>query len=501
MESRRSEEEGEQEQSGDGHDVCMVIGSDVSRKRVWQLNSRSLCVVDNICITQTSQPDVTPLGHSLSPSSILTRFSARSPLCKAVSHTLTPYNETSSSRAASEFGGCAHLQEKLVHCAHGSGLQHTPDDVKCPSLQRGGDIQAFASMQDVEIWEETSVIVPDYPYQRNIYHYLNMATLTAWTIAHLPTVMQMSNRTSPHMPVTTIHVIFRGARTSAVWQSGILVALFTYISRTQNVRIVPIYMTRDEDPLTTICTRSAVLLGRRGHMNVWPFGNDTRVSSSGSYIGRQAVWTRQAVYEAADVNGVFVDDSHTTMHAPGAEILYARRTYSDARGISRDGLKRRFTESDESWLVSTLAHTARTYNMSFRTVTSHASTPFHEQVCTYEDAGVVVGIHGANMVNCAWMRPFASVVEIFPGGVESRCYVAGMNSGLLYRGVHVAGERCGGACGRRLRASLVDISAVEVRREIEVAVRQAVESVVRLRRSGKDGVAVREVDGGWEIVR
>lgn len=197
----------------------------------------------------------------------------------------------------------------------------------------------------------------------------------------------------------------------------------------------------NDNPLT--CARSAVLLGRRGTVNLWPFANGSAVSERGDAVPREAVLMRRAVYDEFGIA------SRLPMEMPAAEMstttrrtfdlpplvmLYARRNgrKDPVEGQAIRGTTRRFSDADERWVRQMLREEGSKAGVVVRETQVRGTEGFGGQVRTFEQAGLVVGIHGANLMNAMFARPFSGLVEIFPGGAVLKCYIAGANSGLAY---------------------------------------------------------------------
>jgi capsular polysaccharide biosynthesis protein len=45
------------------------------------------------------------------------------------------------------------------------------------------------------------------------------------------------------------------------------------------------------------------------------------------------------------------------------------------------------------------------------------------QVKLYNDAGVLIGVHGAGFINCMFMRQGSAVIEVFPYHVKHTLYM------------------------------------------------------------------------------
>lgn len=450
-------------------DRCYIIGSDPARLEPFPLNARSLCVTSSICVSRTSS------------TSRYVRAGNRTSACGVLSTGLSDRGASAAARAEYRFGGCRALQRALVTCAHGSGLgMNRP---ACPA-----EATLSAAEMGREHWDEgVTVLVPEYPFEANIYHYGNMVAWVAYVKAR---ARQLAGE-------GRVRVVFQGPRSRLEWQQGLLKAVLG-----DDVEFV-----REGDEEWR-CMRKAVVLGMRGHVNVWPFGNDSAVATDGRSVPGEALRVREAAYRAAGVDGVF---DGMRVRLPPRRVGYARRVGAAevgdgklAANVAVRGTERRFSEEEERWFVDMVQEECAAGDVEFTTFTTR-DEGFEEQVGNAAGLGAMVGIHGANLVNGMFVRAFGAVVEVVPGGVGSLCYVGGMNSGLAYWRLEGEGEevKCDKReieCRLRLRQRVVEIGAG--RERLRGMVRAAVEHLNELWRRFPDGAApvTRDnVEDRWHI--
>lgn len=169
------------------------------------------------------------------------------------------------------------------------------------------------------------------------------------------------------------------------------------------------------------CWDTAVVLGLNRDHNAWPFVNGTEVDDSGWSVGKEALWMRDAVYTHAGLPGVWEKEGWVRV-GKQAVIGYARR---EGAGINAG---RVFEQEEEEWFVNMLTEEAAKENVQVEIWKEEAE--WKEQVRRAERADVIIGIHGANLVNAWWVRPFGGIVEIMPEKYWSECYTGGGNAGL-----------------------------------------------------------------------
>lgn len=371
-------------------------------------------------------------------------------------------------------------------------------------------------------------MVPQYPYTGNIYHFSNVATLITDVATHLTTILAHYGTHKLRPPdARTRHpltVLFHSMPNRNEWQSSLLSALIrTRLARSAPAaRVDVLYAPKLE--VSRICLHNPILLGRRGHVNVWPFPNASVVPSDASSVPAASVRFRQDVYSAFDIEPAPLrhsldapaggDGNVVYLSLPPRVLGYSRRPGRAAvvgGNVHAAGTVRRFSEKDEMWIEQVLHDEARRMGFELRLFTVMANMSLEEQVRMFSELGVVVGIHGANLVNSIFMRPLSAMVEIFPAKTESPCYYAGSNSGLAYFGhkaIEQASPQESGClasekrCWLLPRQRLVKIGSEADREAIRNKLRAAMQHVARLHEAHAKGVAVRydEGDGVYRVV-
>lgn len=169
---------------------------------------------------------------------------------------------------------------------------------------------------------------------------------------------------------------------------------------------------------------------------------------------------------------------------------------------------RRFSDADEHWFVDMLQAMAKKYGLSYEVLQPSGKTPFAEQVAMYKNSGVIVGIHGANLMNVVFAPAFATIVEV--GNTPVQCYISGGNSGLaymMYQTVHEASAEeswCpkhgveGDNCEKYINWRRVMVSTEHDRSELTKDVGLAIDYLLKLHREFKhlQGIPV-----GYDSVR
>lgn len=189
-----------------------------------------------------------------------------------------------------------------------------------------------------------------------------------------------------------------------------------------------------------LCANNAIIPGPRSALDDWPFfPSQPSLSTESILVSPLALSFRRAAYEYARIpsflNNFVYNSKVSKSDIPRMQIMYAKR------GGRWQG-RRTLTSGDEIWLNNTL----HSQGMEVKTVivNDYKSITFAEQVRAFQNSGMVVGVHGANLVNAMFVPPFGALVEIVPRGGDGdvqwrRCYEGGMNSGLRHWRV-LAGE-------------------------------------------------------------
>lgn len=160
---------------------------------------------------------------------------------------------------------------------------------------------------------------------------------------------------------------------------------------------------------------------------------------------------------------------------------------------------RMFGKADAAWFEGMLRNETRIGGVGLRVFETSSGESLREQVENVVQVGFMVGIHGANLVNSMFMRPFGGLMEVQPFGTTSLCYVSGGNSGLAYFR-HVASKAasaeesgCGKnnfECETKMRNRMVKISDERDRKAIREYVQKGIQHLLYLHNTFPDGIPV-----------
>lgn len=522
------------------HDVCLLVGRDPSAPgALWRLNSRSLCVTSPICIPTSSRDPVLHSSH----------FERSS--CRVVTpalHSLPPPFDNPAN-ADPLFPSCADTHHAFALCPlpNVSHVKASPCLSRQPTehveLKRTMDIARSRNLS----LDGITIVVPRFPFSANIYHFSSTVTAVLQSANSLDTLIAhygADKLRPPHSQrAAPLNVLFLTQRRKHLpWQSGMMDILVRSpaLSRAVPQGLRVFYITEVDAPY--ICARNPILLGQRGHVNVWPFSNSTAVSWDGSAVPRDAVQFRDAVYNVVgitprvyrratgDDNDDNASGSDENNHEGGASkdeegIHYMpppplRLTYAQREGRSTvvgqgthaAGSVRRFSDEDEAWFYNMLRNETSAADIDLEVFTPTASASLEEQIRHVERIGFLVGIHGANLANCIFMRPLSAIFEIFPANLYSSCYLAGSNSGMAYfmyeAEVEATPQESGCApdarrCWASTRQRMVKIGTDRDRKVIRDNVRKGIAHIVGLNRDFPSGVPVRydHLTGNYHVVR
>lgn len=407
---------------------CFLLGSqrEAGSSPGYSFNARSFCLTSGMCV-----------GTSLSeskPASVYFAAPLETTKCSNVSIT---FKETGIS------SDCLQLQS-LVHCAHGRFL--APDVTECPSVKSMAHIPA--SNLTVARWlPGIVVVVPNFAHVHNIFHFSFILGTLSHLVSALPSLWKLYNQQCEKcigpLPVT---ILFRGKlpRDLGNWQAELLQAILDFRISKAGVDASVTALNEGSNHMRRelVCARSSLFIGNRSDINIWPFPSARYPNDGGTEVGVEAVGFRHAVYSAMEVNtslppmtsgALETSINQTVFDLPPLAVGYARRNLQPdaSNGMPQLGTKRRFSDSDELWFESMLREEAEVANMTYTRLQVSGKTAVAEQVRMFSGVGFVAGIHGANLMNAIFMKPFSAMLEVFPAR-NLPCYAAGANSGLAY---------------------------------------------------------------------
>lgn len=457
----------------------------------YPFNARSICLTSSICF-QPATPD--------RPSIFYASASLSETTCRNVTTVFdvlsdAPFN-------------CSRVQQR-VHCGHGRFVP--PRTPECP------ETRAMSSLSSDQLgaarWIDGIVFfVPAYPHMGNIFHFSFVAGAINHLVAYIPKVVRQWGGNDIQLPdPIPVTVMLRGGSLPSFggWQTGILNLIINNRLKPEGLRVSLATMNESVigDPERKLrskqltCAKSAVLLGTRSHINLWPFPGHSWPDLSGNSVPLESIVFRHAAYEAVGIQSILPHVTNVALEGPPLQAMSelpprvigysCRNFYPDPSKEQpyQQGTVRRFSDADEQWFVNMLKTVARTYNFSYVKLTTDNEMPFAEQVKLYAGVGVAAGIHGANLMNTMFMRPFAGLVEVFASGTPLQCYISGANSGLAYVGYDpirkASGEESGchpshPTCWVLSHARRVMIDSDEDRKALRTHVEEAVQRIIRL---------------------
>lgn len=443
---------------------------------LWQINSRTLCTFPYLCLNATTPNQ--PIVH-LPPSTSCALSVTPDLLTRPADHRLSEWE-----------GGCEDLRHRAL-CVLGQGSER--DAAVCPPLV---DLAPPSQKQQEEGEQKGEVVlfVPRYPYLGNIYHFLTVATGLVHVLDELPRLVEgMTGR--------VVRVVFRGWKIEAGWQRELLRVLLAGRANLSGVEYLG---------MQGGCWKGAVVvMGIRAHVNLWPFLNATDVPVDGMSVPKSAVRFKQRFYDEFGIGGKRIEDEgmeernqELVSELPPLMVGYSRRLgIEDSVGlrVHAGGTTRRFSKEDEEWFGGMLKEECERGGVGLKVFTITGEESLRDQVNNIVDVGFLVGIHGANLVNGVFVRPFGSLLEIQPNGSTSSCYIAGANSGLAYwkheTSVRATMEESGCEpddehCRTKLRQRLVKVGTEYDRAEIRRIVRLGINRLKWLHQRFSSGIPV-----------
>lgn len=430
-----------------------VVGSHAKSHQVFPFNARTMCMLRTVCITPRSNSTPHSILH-LEP--YVTEDNAT---CTSVTTDFSPIGSTENPET------CATLWH-MTRCAHGHHVRTNDNtSIECPRTQ-----SLYDASQQAHWLSGLTIIFPPYKYFSNIYHFSQAFLPAMHMTASLEKIFQTWRHSSPPQQ---LNLVFRSGfpQNYGVWQEALAKALIN--TRLRHLGYdVSINTTHEDDhfnaelglydPLSIreglpFCTHSAVLLGPLPSdtewafmggraVDEWPFikENGSVAYSSNGTVPVEAIVMRKAVYKFASIDTIISDEllsirdgsdapSETLLDLPPRRLVYSRRNKQrDPKpgGFIQKGTTRRFSDPDEEWFIGMLYYNAQKLNFSVGVAETPEGTRFGTQVKMYRKGGVIVGIHGANLMNAMFAPAFSVLVEI--AAHQLRCYIRGGNAGLGY---------------------------------------------------------------------
>lgn len=491
-------------------DVCLLVAADPEAPDLWRLNSRSLCITSPLCL---------PLHPSSSDNQVMHTSDFKASTCRLVTpefDALPPPLDDAQVIDSSSLS-CYAVHSRYMLCPIPNGSRGRPKK-GCVSKNPTPPKKMARLMDESRdaglLMEGITIIVPRYAYPGNIFHFSASLAMVSHVASNIETILshyghaklKPSNATSQF----PLNVVFFG-NVSQPWQKSfekiLLSGQMSYaVKRGLRVHYLP-HLKEMHGRESHVCVKNPISLGQRGHVNAWPFPNATSLRLDGSQVPRHAVHLKHDMYDKIGIlPAPLVEDAHGIQRIPVPPLVlgYSRRAGRGSvvgNGIHAAGAVRRFSDADEQWFGDMLVNETDAARIQLTTFITSGEEPFEDQVKNMAGIGFVVGIHGANLANNLFMRPFGMLFEIFPANMTSHCYVAGGNSGLAYMSHHAivpaSAEESGCGphepkCHLLTRQRMVKIGSDEDRINIRYKVRKGIRHIVRLNEAygDKGGVPV-----------
>lgn len=432
----------------------------------------------------------------------------------------------------SEFLSCPEAQRHMQLCPLPNGTHHLGQFPPCLPSDRASNQWVDAVMRDAieqeAIFDGITIIVPFYPYPANIYHFSAAIATVSHVASNIDTIISHfgPDRIRPvdARDALPLNILFtRRRRKDIPWANNLERALFEGRIASALPKGTKVSYLTDLASAGSkyACVRNPISMGQRGHVNAWPFANSSEINLDGSQVPRDSIGFRSDVYKYVGVdeppmhllNEREADSEKANqtfgkivgrVPVPPLVLGYSKRQGMNSTvgsGVHVAGTVRRFSEDDEEWFTEMLTYETKKVGVALKVFTPSPEEPFDLQVRRMVDVGFVVGIHGANLVNSLFMRPFGAFFEIFPANMKSMCYKAGANSGLKYLKhyavVEATPEESGcdtsnHRCFQITRQRMVKISTEKDREGIRQNVRSGLRHIIQLNNdySSQGGVPV-----------
>ncbi|CDF34943.1 unnamed protein product [Chondrus crispus] len=485
-------------------DSCHLIGINPAAKELWQFSTRSLCLSSSICLN-AGYP-----GGALYHASSLS-----STKCHVDNQDFSATNVKWPSLLNSTQHTCSDFQYGFVYCAHGTDLRRALP--VCPKVRP----LSISVLQTARWYEDISILIPDYAYSRNMYHFANPVLDLVRVVEHLEVLLDRWGKENVRGPgglpyfksrtarVKQLRLFFQGSKSIPLahrWKREFMLMLIQDRMEQRGLNVTLYFLPDIDDQSGHLCFRNALIMGRRGHYDVWPFPNSTEVPLDGFSVPEEAVSLKRTVYKNLDIRTRLPSAHHqqaktAVSEVPPLTVAYAKREGKPSSdGHYKAGAMRKFFDDDEKWFADMLKNETDAAGAKLVVISASSAQNLTTQVKDIFQAGFIVGIHGANLVNSMFMLPFGVLMEIFPNSVDHKCYMAGSNSGLKYLSFE-ASEQAGvvesgcyykdSFCKSDPRQRRVKLGAIADRTMVRELFKEGIQHLLQLRRRFPDGIPVR----------
>lgn len=433
-----------------------ITGHESTRHATLDFNARTACFLRTTCLT----PRTSVSGHA---SLFVASYVADENV--TCTHVVPGYNEYKKASNPGERPACAEIW-RHTRCAHGHYTQKSGDSP--PSC---ADVRPLSEASYKAEWfPGLSIILPSYRYLHSHFHFAQAILPAIQVIVSLKKTFNLwGGRSFPR----DINLILRGGLPDdfGAWQQSFLDALIYF--RLKKLGFTTTVLSTYEDDWfqmeagtfwlgeprkgVPFCSHTSVLLGDIQDLTAWPFAGGLVADSwpfrmangSLSYgtngsVPVEAIVVRKVVYEYSAAKTIIPDDildatdgsdapSYLLLDLPPRVILYSRRNQGqDAQqeDHSRKHTPRRFSDADEKWLSDMIRSTAKASNFSVDISYPSTFDKFGDRVHKHRKAGIVIGIHGENLVDSMFAPAFSVLLEI--AAHQLRNYISGGNAGLAF---------------------------------------------------------------------
>lgn len=340
-------------------------------------------------------------------------------------------------------------------------------------------------------WESSfAIVIPKYEWSYNICHYNRIWNYIMYVVRNLHLFVPDAAN------VNTIDVMFRsGYNYKENWHKGIRNATLPALERETGKKIV-VRRLRYDYLRDFQCIKRGIVLGREGRVDSFPFFNDSDIwlpshqmdDSHWPVIPHDSLWVREVMMQASRLPSVGKYTGPGINHFESIPVPPRRVGFLQRSEKSR----RRLPVRSKLWLDITLAELSAEHGMELVYIRAKASQSLAEQVKAVHGLGMVLGLHGANIVNSMFVPAGGALFEIFPWRYVRYYYAAGGNAGLRYSfhepegGIERNCSFSSRTCFMRYRESLILLTS-EDREQIRARIDKAMSYIAGLHQKYPDG--------------